>query len=111
MTRSSILLVVLTLAVTLPPSPLLANDAVDRICTPDALPSATRPDVELTRVFARVEEPASDPFTAPMGAVEVVLARVNADGEVELSCVDTEAAAREFFKAPFARTKNAAEEK
>lgn len=92
-------------------SPLLANDGIDRICVPDELPSVTRPHVELSRLFARVDEPAHDPYTAPMGAVEVVLARINADGEVELSCVDTEAAARAFFKAPFARTKNAAEEK
>jgi hypothetical protein len=111
MNPSRLSLVVAALAVTLVASPLLANDGIDRICTPEELPSVTRPHVELSRLFTRSEVPAEDPYTAPMGAVEVVLARVNADGKVELSCVDTEAAAREFFKAPFARTKSTAEEK
>lgn len=111
MNRSRLALVVMALATALLASPLLANDGIDRICAPDDLPSATQPHVELSRLFARAEVPADDPFTAPMGAMEVVLARVNADGKIERSCVDTEAAAREFFKAPFARTKSTAEEK
>lgn len=89
-----------------------AGEAIDRICTPDELPSVTQPHPELSRVFAGdAEDAGTDPYTASMGAMEVVLARINVDGEIELSCVDTEAAAREFFKAPFARTKKAAEEK
>ena len=96
-----------------------ANDGVDRICDPHDLPSATQPHVEMSRAdfsakLAAVFAPADGVESADdvrMGAMEVVVARIGANGKVELSCVDDEAAARAFFAAPLARVKNAAEEK
>lgn len=87
-----------------------ANDGLDRICTPDELPSVTRPQVELSRVFVRADVRAADPERMPPGAMEVVVARIGADGALELSCVDTEAAARAFF-AHGARQKREVEQK
>lgn len=94
------------------------GEAIDRICTPDELPSVTQPQGELTRVFAPVEIPSTTStveslkgtLQMPPGAMEVVVARINADGNVELSCVDSEAAARAFFT-KLAKQKREAEEK
>lgn len=90
------------------------SEAVDRICTPDELPSVTQPQREPTRAFAPVEiratPSAAEALQMPPGAMEVVVARINADGKVELSCVDTEAAARAFFT-KLAKQKREVEEK
>lgn len=88
----------------------LAAGEVDKMCVLEELPTVTQPMPELSRIFARAEQASADPYTAPMGAVEVVVARIGSDGRVEMSCVDTEEGARAFFTAPFAREKRTHEE-
>jgi hypothetical protein len=64
---------------------------------------AAREPVTLAQIFAAV--PASD-ATVPAeegsapGSIELVVARIGADGKVVMACVDNEKAARHFLEAP-----------
>ena len=100
---------VLTLALAVP---AMAGGRIDEICTPDAVPSVSDPHRALSQIFAQADTSgAGDPYFADMGPREVVLARIGADGKLELSCVNDEKAARAFLDARVPRVQSAAEEK
>ena len=102
-------LLLATLTFTLASFPASAG-RIDPMCAPDELPSVTQPMPDLSRVFARASTRSDESSSGPAGGMEVVVARIAADGSVVLSCVDGEAGARAFFAAPgpHARTPAAA---
>ena len=67
-----------------------------------ALPQAERP-MALQALFDRapgvVTEDANGIMTGPL-QVDVIIARIDADGKLVKACVDSEAAARRFLEAP-----------
>jgi hypothetical protein len=78
-----------------------------------ALPS---PTVTLKALFARPEAEeiidTIDGVAVGMGAMEVIVARIDTDGSVITACVDSEEAAREFLDSPIEKvaTKKAKEQ-
>jgi hypothetical protein len=75
----------------------------DEACTREVIPHVAASRPELTRLFARPDREAHvietrTGISAPMGAPEVVLARVGPDGKLILACVDNETEARRFFE-------------
>ena len=76
-----------------------SDDVSDRICTRDTVARAATVRTNLAAAFAQKPEqvvPADD-FTAPMGPMEVIVARIGTDGKPVMSCVDTPEAAERFF--------------
>jgi hypothetical protein len=75
-----------------------------------------RPTLTLKALFAKVEEEevvdTIDGVAVGMGAMEVLVARIDTDGRVVTSCVDSEKAARAFLNAPIEKvaTKRAKEQ-
>jgi hypothetical protein len=72
--------------------------------TATAPPTLLRSD--LASIFATHQSETietDDGFMALGGSMEVVVARIGADGKPVLGCVDTEEAARRFFEAPVER--------
>jgi hypothetical protein len=93
-------------------TPAVAGGRIDEICTPDVLPSVSDPHPVLSQIFAKANDPApSDPYFEDMGPREVLLARIGADGKLELSCVNDEKSARAFLEARTPRARTTAEEK
>lgn len=92
-------------------SPAQADATIDAAKT--AQPSQA---VSLKALFATPAEEevidAIDGVAVGMGAVEVVVARIDTDGSVAMSCVDSEKAARAFIDAPIEKvaTKKAKEQ-
>ena len=99
---------ILAFAMTIPAA---AGERIDPMCAPEDLPSATRPMPDLSRLFARAATRAEDPHASPVGGIEVLVARVAADGSIVVSCVDSEAGARAFFSAERPLTKSPARDK
>lgn len=62
------------------------------------------PVVTLAAMFAAAKSPETihvlEGQASGMGALEVVVARVNTDGKLVLACVDSKEAADRFFQAP-----------
>jgi hypothetical protein len=80
----------------------LASDAADRSCTRDRMVRAAvfTPRLALVEAFAKPQQDlVEDGMTAPMGPLEVIVARIGKDGKPVMSCVDTPEAAERFFKA------------
>jgi hypothetical protein len=78
-----------------------SETAAETAVTPTLLRS------DLASIFAPPEQnetiETDDGFMALGGSMEVVVARIGADGKPVLGCVDTEEAARRFFEAPAER--------
>jgi hypothetical protein len=82
-----------------------AAPASDRACSRDGVAHLVPAVDELSALFTnaaatRVVSDTENATTAPMGATEVLMARIGTDGKVVIACVDTEAAARRFLAAP-----------
>lgn len=84
--------------------------------TPQAEVALPRPALTLKALFAQAAEEevvdAIDGVAVGMGAMEVLVARIDTDGRVVTSCVDSEQAARTFLNAPLEKvaTKRAKEQ-
>ena len=101
------LVVTLALAV-----PAMAGGRIDEICTPDVIPSVSDPHPALAQIFVQADASGTaDPYFDGMGPREVVLARIGADGKLELSCVNDEKAARAFLDARTPRVQSTQVEK
>lgn len=87
-------------ALCIAPAVLASDAANDRVCTRDTVVRAVSPRVALAAAFANKPEQGvvEDGLTAPMGPMEVVVARIGTDGKVVMSCVDTPEAAERFFR-------------
>ena len=83
---------------------LQAENAPDRVCTPDGVAHLVPARDELTALFARSEShlviDTETGEVAPMGPPDVLMARIDSDGKVVVVCVDSEVAARRFLEAP-----------
>lgn len=77
-----------------------SDGASDRMCTRDTVARAATLRAKVAEAFAQKPEqvvvPADD-FTASMGPMEVIVARIGADGKPVMSCVDTPEAAVRFL--------------
>jgi hypothetical protein len=66
------------------------------------------PRLDLMQLFARLDRNApsvetADGVNSPMNGMELVVARIGADGKVVMACVDNARAAAQFFEAPVER--------
>ena len=80
-----------------------AGKQYDAECTRAMIPQTAASRIELGPLFAakaREVVETSNGLSAPMGQLEVVVARIGADGRPVLACVDSEEAARRFLEAP-----------
>lgn len=112
MSRFTVAFAALALAVA--PLAQASSDAVDRVCIRDteAAPRVAGVRAQVAAMFAVQPQENEDPssFSAP-GTLELIVARLDADGKPVMVCVDSEAAARRFLDAPVAKiqTKKAQE--
>ncbi|HYI11343.1 MAG TPA: hypothetical protein VEK57_19970 [Thermoanaerobaculia bacterium] len=76
-----------------------SDTASDRICIRGTFVRTATVRAKLAEAFARKPEPAvpQNEFIAPMGPMEVIVARIGADGKPVMSCVDSPEAAERFF--------------
>jgi hypothetical protein len=76
-----------------------SDDVSDRICTRDTVARAAMVRTSLAEAFSQKPEQAvpQDDLTAPMGPMEVIVARIGTDGKPVMTCVDTPEAAERFF--------------
>ena len=118
MVRSMYLFVAVVALATAPfvqaAEPVVTEDAVQETAQVEAaLPS---PILTLKALFAAAETEevidTIDGVAVGMGAMEVVVARIDTDGQVVTACVDSEAAARAFLDSPVEKvaTKKAKEQ-
>ncbi|HEX7833383.1 MAG TPA: hypothetical protein VF787_27280, partial [Thermoanaerobaculia bacterium] len=105
MSRRTIVALIATLVIA---TPLFAAGAAsDDACTREALPRTQTLVIaaaQIDTLFAASEAAESietdTGVTIEMPAMEVVVARVGADGKLVLGCVDSAAAAKRFFETP-----------
>lgn len=84
-------------------APVAHAAAGDRVCTPEGGARIQLATSDLAPLFERVREvfqTREKGVFATMSAGEVVVARIDADGNLVLGCVDDAEAAERFFEAP-----------
>lgn len=82
-----------------------SDDALDRVCIPETVPRIASPRAEVTPAPTVLDRGVG----APMGPMDIIVARIGPDGKVITACVDSEEAARKFLETPVQqlRTKQA----
>lgn len=96
-------------ALALVSAPIAFGAEADDACTRDALPRpVTRTVVEGHILPTTVEHRPEGVFTS--GPMELLVARVSADGKLVRACVDTEEAARLFLEKPVVTPRTEAKE-
>lgn len=89
--------------------PALASEGVGADAVRESIARMT-PRVGLAQLFARMNDnvpvATEDGETMRHEQMEVVVARVGADGKIVTSCVDTLEAAQHFFKVPVQKLRN-----
>lgn len=87
-------------------APLFADELDRGACVRGPFARVASPQYEVAQLFA-FETGASveteDGVSAPMGSMEMIVARVGPDGKLITACVDNEEAARKFLETPAER--------
>jgi hypothetical protein len=87
-------------------APLFADEFDRGACVRGTVARVASPQYEIARLFA-FENTASvateDGVSAPMGSMEMIVARIGPDGKLITACVDNEEAARKFLETPVER--------
>lgn len=84
--------------------PVKERDCAEEVAAADPVAATEARSAALAAMFAVTAEeeviPTLDGIASGMGALEVVVARVDTDGRIVLACVDNEKAAERFLTRP-----------